>query len=52
MWDQDYTTKFMKETGPKVGCFAGFCHHRSTTMSAHTHVYCYSLFESGYPNFL
>ena len=37
----------MKEMGPKVGCFAGFCHHNSTTMSAHTHVYRYSLFESG-----
>ena len=37
----------MKEKRPKVGCFAGFCHHRLTTMGAHTHVYHYSLFESG-----
>ena len=33
--------------GPKVGCFAGFCHHHLTTMSAHTHVYRYPLVESG-----
>ena len=33
----------MKETGPKVGCFAGFCHHRLMTMSAYTHVYRYPL---------
>ena len=31
----------------KFGCFAGFCHHHLTTMSAHTHVYRYPLFESG-----
>ena len=33
--------------GPKVGCFAGFCHHRLMTMSAQTHAYHYPLFESG-----
>ena len=37
----------IKETGSKVGCFAGFCQHRVMTMSAHTHVYRYPLFESG-----
>ena len=37
----------MKETGLKVSCFAGFCHHRLTTMSAHTHAYRYPLVESG-----
>ena len=31
----------------KVGCFAGFCHHRVSTMSPHTHAYQYPLFESG-----
>ena len=36
----------IKETGPKVDCFAGFCHHHLTTMSAQTHAYHYSLFES------
>ena len=36
-----------KETGPKVGRFAGFCHHCLATMSVHTHVYHYPLFESG-----
>ena len=34
------------KTSSKVGCFAGFCHHRVTTMSAHTHAYFYPLFES------
>ena len=38
---------FTKETGTKVGCFAGFCHHRLMTMSAHMHAYHYPLFESG-----
>ena len=33
--------------GPKVGCFAGFCHYRLMTMSAHTHAYHYPLVESG-----
>ena len=36
-----------KETGPKVGCFAGFCHHCLVTTSAHMHVYSNPLFESG-----
>ena len=30
----------------KFGCFTGFCHHRLTTMSAHTHAYRYPLVES------
>ena len=33
--------------GPDVGYFTGFCDHRLMTMSAHTHVYRYPLFESG-----
>ena len=37
----------VKEKGPKVCCFAGFFHHRLTTMSAHTHAYHYPLVESG-----
>ena len=37
----------IKETGPKVGCFAGFCHHCLMTMSAQMHAYHYPLFESG-----
>ena len=37
----------IKETGPKVGCFVGFCHHRLTAMSSHTHAYRYPLVESG-----
>ena len=32
---------------PKVGCFAGFCHHCLMTMSVHTHAYHYPLVESG-----
>ena len=36
-----------KETGPKVGCFAGFCHHHWATTSEHTHVYHSPLFDSG-----
>ena len=36
-----------KETGPKVGCFAGYCHYRLATTSTHTYVYRYPLFESG-----
>ena len=37
-----------KRNGPKkVGCFAGFCHHRLTAMSAHTHAYRYPMVESG-----
>ena len=31
---------------PKVGCFAGFCHHHLTAMSAITHAYRYPLVES------
>ena len=37
----------VNETAPKVNCFAGFCHCRLVTMSAHTHAHCYSLSESG-----
>ena len=37
----------INETAPTVYCFAGFCHHRLVTTSAHTHAYCYFLFESG-----
>ena len=37
----------IKETGPKVGCFAGFFHHRLTPMSAHMHAYRYPLVENG-----
>ena len=33
--------------GLKVGCFAGFCHHRLTAMSSHMHAYRYPLVESG-----
>ena len=36
-----------KEMDPKVGCFAGFWHHRLVTMYAHTCAYRYLLFESG-----
>ena len=32
---------------PKVNHFAGYCHHRLVTTSAHMHAYCYPLFESG-----
>ena len=38
---------FTKETDPKVGCFAGFCHHCLVTMGTHTYVYHYPLFKSG-----
>ena len=37
----------IKEMGPKVICFAGFCHHRLMTVNAHMHMYRYPLFESG-----
>ena len=40
------TEHVTKETGPKVECFAGFCHHRLVTTSKHTHVYCYFSLES------
>jgi len=33
--------------GLKVGCLAGFFHHRVTTTSMHTHTYRYPLYESG-----
>ena len=47
-WDYYSIQKHViKETGPKFGCFAGFCHPRLTTMSAHTHTYHYPLVESG-----
>ena len=49
-WDcYSIQTHVIKEMGPKVGCFAGFCDHCLTTicMIAHMHVYCYPLFESG-----
>ena len=36
-----------KETGPKVGCFAGFHYHYLVITSAYMHVYCNLLFESG-----
>ena len=36
-----------KRNGRKVGCFAGFCHHRLTAMSAYMHAYRYPLVESG-----
>jgi len=31
----------------KLGCLAGFYHHCVTTMSVHTHVYYYTLYEGG-----
>ena len=37
----------IKEMGPKVGCFTGFCPHHLTTMIVHMHEYRYPLFESG-----
>ena len=47
-WDYYSLLKHViKETGLKVGCFAGFCHHHLTAMSAHTHAYRYPLVESG-----
>ena len=33
--------QYRKETGPKAGCFAGFCHHRLMTMSAHMNAILY-----------
>ena len=32
---------------PKVNHFAGYCHHRLVTTSAHMHAYRYPSFESG-----
>ena len=47
-WDYYSLLKHViKETGPKVGCFAGFCHHRLTAMNVHMHEYRYPLVESG-----
>ena len=37
----------INKIAPKVGYFAGFCHHHLATMSVHMHVYHYPLFESG-----
>ena len=34
---------FINKTAPR---YAGFCHHRLATTNAHTHAYCYPLFES------
>ena len=31
-WDC-YSIYLNKEAGPKIGCFAGFCHHRLTSMN-------------------
>ena len=39
--------RIIKETGSKVGCFAGFCHYSVMITSAHTHAYHYPLFKSG-----
>ena len=36
----------IKEMGPKVGFFAGFCHRCLMAMSAHTRAYRYPLVES------
>ena len=46
-WDyySIYKKHVIKETGRKVGCFAGFCHHCLTAMSAQAHAYRYPLFE-------
>ena len=47
-WDYYSLLKHViKETGSKVGCFAGCCHHCLTAMSADTHAYRYPLVESG-----
>ena len=46
-WDYYSLLKHViKETGPKVGCFADLYHHRLTAMSSHTHVYRYPFVES------
>ena len=42
-----YRNMLQKKRARKFGCFTGFCHHRLTTMSAHTHAYRYPLVESG-----
>ena len=47
-WDYYSLWKHViKETGPKVGCFAGFCHHHLMATSADTHAYRYLLVENG-----
>ena len=46
-WDCFSIYKHVIKKGPKVYCFAGFCHHHLTTMSVHMDAYCYPLFESG-----
>ena len=43
-WDYYSLLKHVrKETGSKVGCFAGFCHHYLTAMCVHMHAYRYPL---------
>ena len=37
----------MKETGSKVGCFAGFCHHPMITTNVHMHAYRYPCLKVG-----
>ena len=37
----------IKETDPKVGCFAGFCDRNLTTISVYVHACRYPLLESG-----
>ena len=39
-------TYFKRKMSSKVGCFAGFYHHRLVTIIAHTYACCYLLFES------
>ena len=47
-WDYySLLKRVIKETGPKVGCFADFFHHRLMAMSSHTHAYRYPFVESG-----
>ena len=40
----------IKETSLNIDCLAGFCHCLVTTMSAHVHAFCHSVFESGFIN--
>ena len=47
-WDYYSLLKHViKETDPKVGHFADFCHHCLTAMSSHTYAYHYPFVESG-----
>ena len=47
-WDYYSLLKHViKQTVPKVGCFAGFCHHCLAAMSVLMHAYRYPLVESG-----